>query len=119
VSAATALVDLALDRYVAAMRRRGDEPYGVRAQTLAALVKVPRVQMSASLQEHRLAQEHAGRTRYVLAAERYGRSSYWIILAKPGDDPKLVQEARKAHAVWMVRDGVQRVMSDAVREVSS
>lgn len=117
------IVDDALDKYVAAWeRRKGTAPEGVQAKTLAHLAKVPVERMSFYLQEHRIAQRKQ-RTRYVLAAEGYGRrgpsgGSRWLILARPGQDPIEVRDARVEHAKWVGRDMAARLARDIVTEVA-
>jgi hypothetical protein len=114
----SAVVDEALDRYVSEMGRRGIEPEGVTARTLAALVDVPRSTMSTLLQEYRIAQAKPGATRYVLACREYGRNARWRIVAKPGSDPKVVQAARTEQGRYIAKDAVLRFLRDRNLEVA-
>lgn len=111
--AAVTIVEDALDKYVTALGRRGVEPSGIRAKTLAGLAGVSRRKMSGYLQEHRA----QGGERYVVACQRYSRDARWKILAKPGSDPKVVQKARRDHAVWVAKDAMSRVANDVAKEI--
>lgn len=110
-------VDQALDRYVTERRGRGIEPNGVRRKTLAYLAGISDQKMSQLLQQYRVAQSKDDGTRYVVAAQDYGREARWRILAKPGSDPKVVQEARQEQAKWITADAVRRFTTDRITEV--
>ena len=116
-------VENALDRYVKERGRRGSDPNGVRTRTLAHLAGVPVSAMSPMLQTFRVTQakvdkDGAAVTKYVIAASGYGREARWRILAKPGSDPKVVQEARRSQTLWVARDMVKRVLSDVIHELN-
>lgn len=117
VNQAVALVDAALDAYVARMAARGLDPEGFRAATLAGLAHVDTPRMSQLLQEYRLCQRREGATRYVVACHQYGAGSRWSILAKPNTDPAVVREARRAQALWAVKDAASRLTRDGLLEV--
>lgn len=110
------VVNGALDRYVAKMRKRGLDPEGVRVGTLARFAGVSNMTMGQYLQSYRGLQGRRA-TRYVVAAENYGTRARWSILGKPGDDPKTVRDNRLRHATWYVGDASARAMSDAIHEV--
>lgn len=113
------IVEYSLDRYVRMERRRGIDPEGVRAVTLAHIAGIPRREMSIALQEYRLAQGRPDSgTRYVIAAQQYGRLSRWNILSKPGTDPVVVRENRREHCLWIVHDAVKRLFTDHVKELN-
>src|SRR5690606_20553698 len=57
-------------------------------------------------------------TRYVVGCQGYGPEARWRILAKPGSDPKVVREARKDQATWIVKDSIERAMRDRLFEVN-
>lgn len=112
------MVDRALDRYVAEMGRRGLDPAGVKAVTLAGLIDCPTPSVSSWLQEYRLSQLPGGTaTRYVIGCQGYGRKARWRILAKPGSDPLVVRKARREQARWITQDVVSRYLRDRVHEV--
>lgn len=112
------IVELALDRYVAERRRRGTEPYGCRAVTLAHLVGISRREMSGHLQSYRRSQRTSTPTRYTLGCEGYGEQAYWHILGKPGNDLQVVRENRKAHMGYVARDLTRRALTDIGCEVN-
>jgi hypothetical protein len=110
------IVDLALDRYVARMAKKGIDPTGVQVRTLAALVKRSPGAFSHLMQQYRRAQsKHT--TRYVVGCQGYGRAGRWTILAKPGDDPTVVREARRSQALWISHDMANRFVRDVAREI--
>lgn len=130
-------VELALDEHVAQMGRRGRDPQGFQARTLAAYLERilgedwSPTRMASLLQDYRKHQSRLledfepstrGRApqvpRYVIASEGYGRVARWHILAKPSSDPKTVREARRRHAEWVVTDTVQRWASDVAKEIA-
>ena len=51
----------------------------------------------------------------VIACHQYGPGASWRILAKPGSDPLVVQEARGKAVVWSTRDMARR-FSERLRE---
>ncbi len=111
------IIDGALDRYVGLMEREyGHAPYGFRCRTLAHLAGIKPQQMSTWLGMYRERQGHQA-TRYVIACSRYGRAAEWAILAKPGDDPAVVQEARRSAAIWVAQDTAARMVKDLVHEI--
>jgi hypothetical protein len=118
MSASISAVDLALDKYIQQSRARGIDPTGVFLGTLSAFARVTNSWMSQALQDYRKAQS-AGPTRYVIACEGYGISARWRILAKPGNDPSVIREARRIHGLYIVRDAVQRYVRDRVTELQS
>lgn len=112
----TTTVDNGLDIYIRNMARRGIDPGGFRTHTLAQLAGVSRPYMSTALQQYRMTQGN-GNTRYVIACEQYGPLARWRILAKPGSDPVVVQEARRQHGLWIARDAFRRYVTDRVHEL--
>jgi hypothetical protein len=110
-------VDRALDIYITSMRgRRGIDPSGFRAATLAKMVNVSVADMSTWLQDYRRLQ--GGRqTRYVVACESYGPRARWKILAKPGSHPTVIEKNHAAHAVWLTSDTFARFMRDIGFEI--
>jgi hypothetical protein len=110
-------VELALDSYVKTRRGRGIEPTGFYARTLAKVAGCETARMSRLLQEFRYCQRRPGATRYVVACQGYGAKARWHILAKPGSDPHVVQEARREQALWVARDGLNRIVRDTLHEV--
>lgn len=110
------MVNQALDEYLRRMRRRGVEPDGVRAATLAEVAGVTREAMSNALQRYRVLQGRR-QTRYVVAAHHYGRAGRWTILAKPGVDSDVLQRARAEATAWAQADMARRWLSDAVNEL--
>jgi hypothetical protein len=113
------VVESALDKYVAARARRGMNPQGFRAGTLAKIIGEDRGRTSTRLQQYRGAQARPNgqQTRYVLGAYQYGPEARWRILAKPGDDPAHVRRARKQQAVHIFTDAHARMVSDLVHEL--
>jgi plasmid maintenance system antidote protein VapI len=123
VSSFVDVVELALDRYVSEMGKRGVDPNGIRVQTLAQLAGVPRKQMSVMLQEYRYRQgalaekDPPQHSRYVVGCEGYGRAARWSIMAKPKTDPVVVQNNRMDHAIYVAQDAVNRLVRDYTAEV--
>lgn len=110
-------VELALDKYVRARRGRGIDPSGFRARTIAKIAGVDTSDMSSMLQRYRWTQRRPGATQYVVACQGYGSKARWRILAKPGSDPAVVREARREQALWVARDGLERIVRDTLTEV--
>jgi hypothetical protein len=111
-------VERALDKYVAIMAKRGTDPQGFRAGTLAKLIDEPRSSMSVRLQQYRGSQGREGsRTRYVIGAYSYGPDARWRILAKPGDDPAVIRRARRDQAKHIFKDAHDRIVSDLIHEL--
>jgi hypothetical protein len=112
-------VERALDVYVASMAKRGTNPQGFRAGTLAKIIKEPRGRTSVRLQQYRGAQARTTgqQTRYVLGAYSYGPEARWRILAKPGDDPAVIRKARRQQAVHIFKDAHARMVSDLFHEL--
>lgn len=114
------VVELALDRYVSEMGKRGVDPNGIRVQTLATLAGVPRKRMSIMLQEYRSRQKDlpdGQRSRYVIGCEGYGRAARWSIMAKPKTDPVVVANNRMDHAIYVAQDALARLVRDYAAEV--
>jgi hypothetical protein len=111
------IVEDALDTYVTARKARGIDPTGVKAATLAKFAGVTVRLMSRYLQEYRL-RPGSGGGRYVLGCQNYGRGGRWLILAKPGSDPKVIREARASHARWIAMDAARRVVKDLAKELA-
>lgn len=111
------IVDQALDRYILSMQgRRGIDPTGFRATTLAKMVNVSVADMSIWLQDYRRLQGHH-QTRYVVACESYGPKARWKILAKPGSHPTLIEKNKQGHAIWLTSDTFARFMRDIGFEI--
>lgn len=111
-------VNQAITAYLASMGRRGIDPGGVRARTLAHFAGMPTGEMSLALQEYVKAQGSGrGQTQYVIGCRGYGREARWHILARPGSDPQVVQENRRLHGLWIVEDALRRLYADQFREV--
>jgi hypothetical protein len=123
VSTFVDVVELALDKYVSEMGKRGVDPNGIRVLTLAQLAGVPRKRMSIMLQEYRqrqkeLAEEDPPRqSRYVIGCEGYGPAARWSIMAKPKTDPVVVENNRMDHAIYVAGDAVKRLIRDYTSEV--
>jgi hypothetical protein len=111
------IVEDALDQYVAARKARGVDPTGVKCSTLAKFAGTDIRLMSRFLQEYRLRPPKGG-GRYVLGCQNYGRGGRWLILAKPGSDPKVIREARASHARWIATDAARRVVTDLAKELA-
>lgn len=109
------IVDDAIDRYVVIMRTKhgGLDPTGFQCDTLAHIAGTTREDMGHLLQQHR----QAAGTRYVVACQGYGRAARWMILAKPGSDPKLVRQARRDQSVWIASDMAARFDRDIRTEI--
>lgn len=111
------IVDQALDRYITSMQgRRGIDPSGFRASTLAKMVNASVADMSTWLQDYRRLQG-SRKTRYVVACESYGPQARWKILAKPGSHPNLIEKNKTAHAIWLTSDTFARFMRDIGFEI--
>lgn len=111
-------IERALDKYVAAMAKRGTNPQGFRAGTLAKMIDEPRASVSVRLQQYRGAQGREGsKTRYVIGAYSYGPDARWRILAKPGDDPAVIRRARRDQAKHIFQDAHSRIVSDLITEL--
>lgn len=116
-SYAIRVVDTALDHYIRQMGRRGrgiSSPRGVRCATLASgLHGVTSEDMSMYLSEYRVTPN----TKYQIGCEGYGTAARWVILSRPGSDPKDVQRARADHTKYVARDALTRLMRDRLLEV--
>lgn len=114
------VVELALDRYVSEMGKRGVDPNGIRVATLAQLAGVERKAMSTMLQEYRYRQgtmPAEKKSRYVIGCEGYGRAARWSIMAKPRTDPVVVENNRMDHAIYVAGDALKRLVKDYTAEV--
>jgi hypothetical protein len=113
------IVEDALDRYIVSMAgRKGIDPGGVRAATLAALMHITVDEMSMWLQDYRRIQGSSRRqTRYTIACEGYGRIARWKIMAKPGSHPNLIEKNHRDHANWITWDAFQRFLRDTGLEI--
>lgn len=114
---AVATVERGLDRLVTLSTKRGVDVRAFNREIVARLAGVAPDDMSNLLQLYRSAQPIGGVTKYVIAAEGYGRAARWKILAKPGSDPKSVQQARLDHAAYLAKDSIERTVRDYVTEV--
>lgn len=111
-------MNVALDAYVSYMSTKGLDAKGFRTATLAHLAGVSTGQMSAMLQDYRIRQATGHpEYRYVIGCHEYGRNARWKILAKPGSDPKVVQQARREQAKWAARDAYNRITRDMAYEL--
>lgn len=114
MSANLALVEQALDRYLA---RRKSDPDGLTAARLARLVGVRRGQMSEALQEYRRAQAKGTYAlRYTIGCEGYGTAALWFIMSWPGADTPGLEARRMEHAVYIAQDTMDRLVRDYARE---